>query len=394
MAIQTFIKKEFVSNVFNYMVHTLSAISSHGIIHIVKPGRHPSENIIWFITCIFSVWMTMHVAKHFWSRLEERPTITSVERDRFEWNTTFPTITLCPHWNVNQTAMEIFARQYSINNTSGLQNFLRKLIQFDNRKHFDIPEYDELPSHLYLEALKQIISDVKAPATTGEGIVLRKSRVSGTVGICYAFNSEIAHKLDKRNIDIDLPDIMKVHALDNDAFAQILEMEAGYDIYAHSPYEIAAKNGAIKCPVLNSCFLQFKAISLVCAEGVKNYLLNNGNAEGEKICNVSGMRCLYNNAARLHDITQNTLCLPNCENTYYTFHSVQRVSWFQGSNLRWELQSSPRVRFKRNVIFDKGDMLGSTIGLFLGCSMLTLVEIVFYGTLQIIWRAKCKFQYT
>lgn len=42
-------------------------------------------------------------------------------------------------------------RQYSINNTSGLQNFLRKLIQFDNRKHFDIPEYDELPSHLYLE---------------------------------------------------------------------------------------------------------------------------------------------------------------------------------------------------------------------------------------------------
>lgn len=33
-----------------------------------------------------------------------------------------------------------------------------------------------------------------------------------------------------RNIDIDLPDIMKVHALDNDAFAQILEMEAGYDV--------------------------------------------------------------------------------------------------------------------------------------------------------------------
>lgn len=66
----------------------------------------------------------------------------------------------------------------------------------------------------------------------------------------------------------------------------------------------------------------------------------------------------YTFLARLHDITQNTLCLPNCENTYYTFHSVQRVSWFQGSNLRWELQSSPRVRFKRNVIFDKGDMLG------------------------------------
>ncbi|XP_026469795.1 uncharacterized protein LOC113373734 [Ctenocephalides felis] len=297
--------------------------------------------------------------------------------------------------------MEIFARQYSINNTSGLQNFLRKLIQFDNRKHFDIPEYDELPSHLYLEALKQIISDVKAPATTGEGIVLRKSRVSGTVGICYAFNSEIAHKLDKRNIDIDLPDIMKVHALDNDAFAQILEMEAGYDIYAHSPYEIAAKNGAIKCPVLNSCFLQFKAISLVCAEGVKKLSIEQRKCrladepeigyhwpiythdickmeaearESLKLCGC--INFLIPPLARLHDITQNTLCLPNCENTYYTFHSVQRVSWFQGSNLRWELQSSPRVRFKRNVIFDKGDMLGSTIGLFLGCSMLTLVEIV------------------
>lgn len=65
---------------------------------------------MWFLAWCCSLWMTIYIGHHFWRRLEEHPTMTSIERDRFEWNTTFPTITLCPHWNVNRTAMEIFAK--------------------------------------------------------------------------------------------------------------------------------------------------------------------------------------------------------------------------------------------------------------------------------------------
>jgi hypothetical protein len=38
-----------------------------------------------------------------WQRYQNNPTVVSVERDYKAWNTSFPSVTLCPHKKYDET---------------------------------------------------------------------------------------------------------------------------------------------------------------------------------------------------------------------------------------------------------------------------------------------------
>lgn len=52
----------------------------------------------------------IYVVMQFIHRYIERPLVTSIERDYYAWNTTFPSFTLCSHRKMNETALDIFLR--------------------------------------------------------------------------------------------------------------------------------------------------------------------------------------------------------------------------------------------------------------------------------------------
>lgn len=62
--------------------------------------------------------------------------------------------------------------------------------------------------------------------------------------------------------------------------------------------------------------------------------------------------------------------------------------WFLGSNLQWGLKEYPRMRLKRDVLFSFADVLvyvGGMAGLFLGCSVLSFAEIIYFCTIRLFW---------
>lgn len=79
--------------------------------------------------------------------------------------------------------------------------------------------------------------------------------------------------------------------------------------------------------------------------------------------------------------------------------------WFLGSNLQWGLKEYPKMRLRRDVIFGFSDLLGKRklklkfikieilvyiggmAGLFLGCSVLSFIEIIYFFTLRLFWFA-------
>lgn len=102
-------------------------------------------------------------------------------------------------------------------------------------------------------------------------------------------------------------------------------------------------------------------------------------------------------------------CLANCDDdNYYQDEIVRKKSIQNISELRWSIRNYPNMRLKRDIIFGFTDLLGNIkhttpiekhffrfsvnlggmVGFFLGCSILSFVEILYFFTLRLYWHNK------
>nr|CAH7718844.1 unnamed protein product [Callosobruchus chinensis] len=113
--------------------------------------------------------------------------------------------------------------------------------------------------------------------------------------------------------------------------------------------------------------------------------------DGERICDVPGLHCLSKYKDRLIFLKKECSCLPNCDEVNYVVEKSDSREWFLGTNLQWGLSEYPRMRLKRDVIFGFSDLLvyiGGMAGLFMGCSVLSFIEIVYFFTMRLYWFVK------
>lgn len=66
--------------------------------------------ILWSLILLIAASFTLYLEILFVQRFIERPLVTSLERDYYTWNTTFPSFTLCGQEKINETALEIYLR--------------------------------------------------------------------------------------------------------------------------------------------------------------------------------------------------------------------------------------------------------------------------------------------
>ncbi|XP_061383814.1 sodium channel protein Nach-like [Danaus plexippus] len=122
-----------------------------------------------------------------------------------------------------------------------------------------------------------------------------------------------------------------------------------------------------------------------------------GTKESE-ICNITGMWCLHSHSSQLTTFKplwaqKSGLiceCLPSCDETEITvikdvFTPFKRKT--KNSVVELSLAYLPTERFKRNVVRSRLDLvvsLGSAAGLFVGASLLSFVELIFFFTVRLI----------
>ncbi|CRK90740.1 CLUMA_CG004432, isoform A [Clunio marinus] len=105
------------------------------------------------------------------------------------------------------------------------------------------------------------------------------------------------------------------------------------------------------------------------------------------------IECLQRNSNNISNIYDCRDCLLNCNNVIFesikigwSFNTADKIKNRQGY-VQVEVLSWPVVRYKHEVLFGLVDLLvsfGGIAGLFLGFSLLSLVEIVYYFTLRVI----------
>lgn len=195
-------------------------------------------------------------------RYVDTPTVISMERDYFSWNTTFPTATICPHNKTNTVRLERFVESSNATNKTALREFLSGLAEAGYDSFDKVTFYDGIEAKDYMEVLMGLQIDFKPQITcpdVKDGMKCELQRTITEMGVCYSFNSQLAvyNSPEYRNEGtwklLEGRETLEVNPLDGDIFVSIVNMSCGYDVstpilihfylinkqlYLHGSYEI------------------------------------------------------------------------------------------------------------------------------------------------------------
>ncbi|XP_017786457.1 PREDICTED: pickpocket protein 28-like [Nicrophorus vespilloides] len=427
---------------WDFILAFLSISTIHGFNHLAAIKRHPLEIILWAFFVAVGMYGASILSGLTLVRYQENPTVISMERDRFSWNTSFPSATICPTSKLNQALLEVYLEKSTSKNKTALRKFLTTLANATYSNFEDVTFYDDISPDDYMSLLVDLQFDFK-PSVSNSGVNGKQYTIQSAItemGICYSFNSQLAKynaaNYWEKNLWIVYPEneTFYVNPLDGEVFANVVNMSTGFKIFLHGPSEVAdvaSKN--IESP--NGFFLQvyISALSIYSSERARalnpkqrkcrfydesnlrhspvySYVLcrmecrsNLGKQlcgciphfyrklGGDKTCDVKGLHCLSKHKDRLITMKRECKCYPNCDDVNYVIENFESREWFLGSNLQWGLKEYPRMRLKRDVIFGFTDVLvyiGGMAGLFFGCSVLSFIEILYFFTLRLFWFIK------
>ncbi|KAJ8920056.1 hypothetical protein NQ315_011710 [Exocentrus adspersus] len=421
-----------------YVEEYLSHSSIHGLSHLAAKSVY--EKTLWsflFATALSGVIVITYATLN---KYTENPTVITVEKDHYFWNTSFPSATVCPVSKINSALLENYVASSTATNKTLLKEFMASLA-YANLGNLDkIPSYDEIPGEVYMQLVLDLQNDF-TPVISSSGLGddrIAVHRVITEMGVCYTFNSKLAVYSSPQYWDQDLWEIVQDHvetlnvsAFDEEVFVSVENVSSAYDVYIHGPYEVAdISSKYIRSP--NGYFLQLylSGLTLFSSDSIKSlgvqqrkcrfyyesdlrhspvysYVLCRMDCranlaiklcgcvphfyrklDGEKVCNVDGLHCLAKHKDRLTLLKSECSCLANCDEVNYVVEDTDGREWFLGSNLQWGLKYYPKMRLRRDVIFGFSDLLvyiGGMAGLFLGCSVLSFIEIIYFFTLRLYW---------
>lgn len=78
-------------------------------------------------------------------------------------------------------------------------------------------------------------------------------------------------------------------------------------------------------------------------------------------------------------------CLKDCDEIKYSLQSSSSMFWFQNSRITWTFMQSKMI-YRRELIHGMTEALiltGGSLSLFIGMSVLTLIEVAFFTYLYI-----------
>ncbi|CAH2226606.1 jg24370, partial [Pararge aegeria aegeria] len=176
-----------------YLVLYLETSSIHGLNHLVAVGRHPCEIFLWFSMVLISVIGTVYFSWTTWIRYQSSPTVVSMERDMFAWNTTFPCLTLCPKDKIDTIKLNNYLDSSKEEDKDKLKTFIITLANATYENFDTVPNYDGIKSDDYLELLLNLSSLFKPTLTASPtGFNLEITPTVTEMGLCYAAFSNVA----------------------------------------------------------------------------------------------------------------------------------------------------------------------------------------------------------
>ncbi|XP_065368958.1 uncharacterized protein ppk3 [Calliphora vicina] len=409
---------------------------------------HNLERIFWFLTFVVAIYGALFITKFQIYRYINSPTVISVDRNYRDWVGFMPAITLCyydhidsykaneyilDNWNVSIVDEDYFYFMdflYAVVNATATNYAdLAKFAEderFDDVDLFDIIQAIDKP-------FEQIINTFEGNFEVSVTTAMTER------GSCYIMNSAIGEVLGANfQAFEDLKKPLKCKFGKQQCFIKIDLLESTGVIDVHSPFEISSTDGSvIALQKSDEVIASYKVLETIESPNLRDLsfeqrkcVFNDEETSDLKIysktlclakcrammavemcdcvpffytfvdgrsCNPSGFECLLDfkwPVWALHICK----CPNTCIEMEYTLQTVKKSSWGVSnmddagksdvvtSSFRWDL-ISPKVRFRRDVVFSFEDLLvsfGGTLALFLGFSILSLIHMIYALTKRIL----------
>ncbi|XP_054729475.1 sodium channel protein Nach [Anastrepha obliqua] len=415
----------------------------HGVRYIAESGRPVGEKFMWFCFTTIGAVTALVIIMSLWEKFQTNPTITGLDTDFHNQNVVFPTTVICPevpfdHEKAYDWAYKTLSN-YDHPTATMIAPFLEVLtsLNFENVNEayalsLSIPTKVLEEMNLREAAFKvqvnceDTLSECKyrdEPIPCCDHF----STVYTEHGMCFAFNSRFISE-EKEDVGgaapHDLYETDKKWALyflpNGTANVYIFSNEEyfGRDFNAQIEWEdnqrvearISKKQtyttddarqltiGQRKCIFYDEVKLKYFPEGYTFSSCMKECRMKRAikfckcNPPFYKpipnvpMCGMSDLQCLGKNKANITNIKDCMQCELSCSKTVFNIEKLIKSTENSGeTGVLVEFLTWPIIRYKREVLFGWVDLLvsfGGIASLFLGFSLLSGVEIIYYFTLR------------
>lgn len=68
------------------------------------------KRLLWAICICIAIYGTASLAQRTWKRFQTSPMVISMDRNKFVWNTSFPSLTVCPHKHIDDGKLAAYMK--------------------------------------------------------------------------------------------------------------------------------------------------------------------------------------------------------------------------------------------------------------------------------------------
>ncbi|KAH8252784.1 hypothetical protein KR032_001892 [Drosophila birchii] len=428
-----------------FIIEFLQGSSIHGFIYLAKLGLNFVERMLWFAFICVALFSIISLSKRTWHRFQTSPMVISMDRNKLVWNTSFPSLTVCPHKRIDELKVEEYILAHpeqfeSEEDQEDFRDFIVKLasLTYDNLETLPLNKSYGIPSNKYLDLLYELKWPFEPEISSGAAVKMFIYETQTEFGICHSVNSLVAryNSFDYwRSGDwsiLDHGDRVTVHPLDGEIYAQIINLSTAYDVYFH---------GAGDVPSISKQRYTFPESDYTTVELIALEIYTNEEA---RAFNTKQRSCRFNYEAEdmmTVPIYSFGLCLSECR-MFFALRVCGCIPHFYRNrcgynhNFGTQMRNGRKlpvcglegieclVKIKREIISLKSDRykincnclancddsnffvqsyavimfnlfiyfivyIGGLVGFFLGCSALSFTEIIYYFTARFVRRMFC-----
>ncbi|XP_055611981.1 sodium channel protein Nach-like [Uranotaenia lowii] len=417
----------------------------HGVRYIAEEGRPFFEKFMWFSFVATGAVAAIIIIFSLWEKFQTNPTITGLDTDFQNQDVIFPTVMVCPLEAWDQAALSDTAYATLANYEPGSERYEPFLEVLTKLSYGLFPEAAALSANVSGEkkfkTLKLRKLAFKA-AIQCEDLFLWCNYKAEDVeccehfkkfysehGFCYSFNGRYTSEEDveQRNAEINrLLETDKKWGLSfalnrtADVFVHSYDEISGWDFRPQVQWDlnfaidflISMKQtyttedarqltiGQRKCIFPDEVKLKYYQDDYTFSGCMKECRIRKClkfcscippfYAPPVKLpyCNAEKLSCLNRYLVNITAIDDCQHCELGCQNTVYDIEKYSKVMITEATKkpiVAIEYLTWPIIRYKREVLFGWVDLLvsfGGIAGLFLGFSLLSGVEIIYFFTMR------------
>ncbi|CAD7086027.1 unnamed protein product [Hermetia illucens] len=237
----------------------------HGLAYFVKPSIVILERCVWFILEIAAICGCIIISLQSLNRYYHKSTVITLEKDFNIWNTTLPSMTICPMTRLDEQKYNDYcsARNISGQLKTELFQFLESLANSTYENFEDIKEFKSIEQmNIDPEDYMMLIYNLTQDLTRTPDIYSRVRNMNNEdhihveqilteYGICYLTNSYLSEGLsaqylitgkgpDVNEVEAEMGIIHRVrHAnmFDGEVAYNFIGFKGAISIFIHGPYE-------------------------------------------------------------------------------------------------------------------------------------------------------------